>query len=67
MFHQRFIIIASYTANLAAFLTIPRFDKDLETLEDFSLQYKIRYAPVKGTQAMDYFERMAAIEKRFYE
>ncbi|KAG6445268.1 hypothetical protein O3G_MSEX003820 [Manduca sexta] len=63
----RFIIIASYTANLAAFLTVSRLDTPIESLDDLSKQYKIQYAPLNGSSAMTYFERMAAIEVRFYE
>ncbi|XP_032516645.2 ionotropic receptor 25a [Danaus plexippus] len=62
-----FIIIASYTANLAAFLTVSRLDTPIESLDDLSKQYKIQYAPLNGSAAMTYFERMANIEVRFYE
>ncbi|KAK2587124.1 hypothetical protein KPH14_002886 [Odynerus spinipes] len=62
-----FIIIASYTANLAAFLTVSRLDTPIESLDDLSKQYKVQYAPVKGSAAYTYFERMAHIEARFYE
>ncbi|XP_063599999.1 ionotropic receptor 25a-like, partial [Penaeus indicus] len=62
-----FIIIASYTANLAAFLTVSRLDTPIESLDDLSNQYKVQYAPMNGTSTMTYFERMAYIEKKFYE
>ncbi|XP_056631910.1 ionotropic receptor 25a [Diorhabda sublineata] len=62
-----FIIIASYTANLAAFLTVSRLDTPIESLDDLSKQYKIQYAPLNGSSAQTYFERMANIEARFYE
>ncbi|CAB3227099.1 unnamed protein product [Arctia plantaginis] len=62
-----FIIIASYTANLAAFLTVSRLDTPIESLDDLSKQYKIQYAPVNGSASMTYFRRMADIEERFYE
>ncbi|XP_001660418.2 ionotropic receptor 25a [Aedes aegypti] len=62
-----FIIIASYTANLAAFLTVSRLDTPVESLDDLSKQYKILYAPLNGSSAMTYFQRMADIEARFYE
>jgi glutamate receptor, ionotropic, invertebrate len=62
-----FIIIASYTANLAAFLTVSRLDQTIESLEDLAKQYKILYAPLNGSSAMTYFQRMANIEHRFYE
>ncbi|KAL0108697.1 hypothetical protein PUN28_014089 [Cardiocondyla obscurior] len=62
-----FIIIASYTANLAAFLTVSRLEIPIETLEDLSKQYKIQYAPIINSPAYIYFQRMADIEMRFYE
>ncbi|KAK4002516.1 hypothetical protein OUZ56_004340 [Daphnia magna] len=62
-----FIIIASYTANLAAFLTVSRLDSPVNSLDDLSTQYKVQYAPQNGTDVATYFERMAYIEKRFYE
>ncbi|CAL4202702.1 unnamed protein product, partial [Meganyctiphanes norvegica] len=62
-----FIIIASYTANLAAFLTVSRLDVPIESLTDLSNQYKVQYAPMNGTSTMTYFERMAYIETKFYE
>ncbi|XP_068084209.1 ionotropic receptor 25a [Anabrus simplex] len=62
-----FIIIASYTANLAAFLTVSRLDTPVESLDDLSKQYKIQYAPVRNSSAYTYFKRMSDIELRFYE
>ncbi|XP_075152081.1 ionotropic receptor 25a [Haematobia irritans] len=62
-----FIIIASYTANLAAFLTVSRLDTPVESLDDLAKQYKILYAPLNASSAMVYFERMANIEQMFYE
>ncbi|XP_065335547.1 ionotropic receptor 25a [Cloeon dipterum] len=62
-----FIIIASYTANLAAFLTVSRLDTPVESLADLAQQYKIQYAPLNGSDTMIYFLRMSGIEQRFYE
>ena len=62
-----FIIIASYTANLAAFLTVSRLDSPINSLDDLASQYKIQYAPMNGSATMTYFQRMAYIEQRFYE
>uniref|UniRef100_A0A1I8PVZ8 Ionotropic glutamate receptor C-terminal domain-containing protein n=2 Tax=Stomoxys calcitrans TaxID=35570 RepID=A0A1I8PVZ8_STOCA len=62
-----FIIIASYTANLAAFLTVSRLSTPIESLDDLAKQYKISYAPIHDSPEMIYFERMANIEHMFYE
>lgn len=61
-----FIIIASYTANLAAFLTVSRLEQPISSLDDLAAQYKIEYGPIKGSSAENYFRRMAEIEERFY-
>merc|ERR1719187_1975995 len=62
-----FIIIASYTANLAAFLTVSRLETPVESLEDLTQQYKIQYSPMNGSATATCFERMAYIEEKFYE
>lgn len=72
MFHIEFAtslikIFYSYTANLAAFLTVSRLQTPLENLDDLAKQFKILYAPINGSEAMSYFERMSEIEGRFYE
>jgi len=59
--------MASYTANLAAFLTVSRLDTPIESLDDLSKQYKVQYAPVKNSYEARYFKRMADIEETFYE
>ncbi|KAL7074304.1 hypothetical protein ACQ4LE_006231 [Meloidogyne hapla] len=61
-----FIIIASYTANLAAFLTVSRMEQTIGGLDDLAKQYKIEYAPLKGGATETYFRRMAEIEEQFY-
>ena len=62
-----FIIIASYTANLAAFLTVSRLETPVANLDDLTKQYRIEFTPINGTLAAKYFERMSYIEERFYE
>ena len=62
-----FIIIASYTANLAAFLTVSRLETPVESLDDLAKQYKIQYSPMVGSDSMIYFQRRAGIEARFYQ
>ncbi|KAI1278138.1 Glutamate receptor ionotropic, kainate 3 [Halotydeus destructor] len=62
-----FIVIAAYTANLAAFLTVSRLETTIENLDHLADQFRIRYAPQEKTSAETYFIRMAHIEKKFYE
>uniref|UniRef100_A0AC34GQT2 Uncharacterized protein n=1 Tax=Panagrolaimus sp. ES5 TaxID=591445 RepID=A0AC34GQT2_9BILA len=61
-----FIIIASYTANLAAFLTVSRLEQSINSLDDLAKQYKVEYAPIKGGATETYFRRMAQIEELLY-
>ena len=62
-----FIMIASYTANLANFLTISRMSVPIGSLDDLTSQYVINYAPIEGSQAADYFEKLVSLEEQFYE
>ena len=62
-----FIIIASYTANLAAFLTVSRLEVPIESMEQLAAQYKVQYSVIEGSGAHTYFDRMTHIENRFYE
>ena len=59
-------MIATYTANLAAFLTVSRLDTPIESLDDLAKQFKTKYAPQESTSTETYFKRMADIEEKFY-
>ena len=61
-----FIIIASYTANLAAFLTLSS-EEFINSLDDLGKQFKVQYATLNDSIGSNYFERMSYIENRFYE
>ena len=61
-----FIMIATYTANLAAFLTVSRLDQPIESLDDLAKQFKTKYAPQLSSSTQTYFRRMADIEDKFY-
>ncbi|KAL3278032.1 hypothetical protein HHI36_013373 [Cryptolaemus montrouzieri] len=62
-----FIIMASYTSNLAAFLTVSRLETPIESIDDLYKQFKLSYAPLNGSSAMIHFQRMAYIEHKFFE
>lgn len=62
-----FIFIASYTANLAAFLTVSRLNTNVDNMATLSKQYKIRYAAVENSETDAYFVEMAYIEDKYYE
>lgn len=50
------IIISSYTANLAAFLTVERMQSPIESAEDLSKQTEIRYGTVDSGSTREFFE-----------
>lgn len=50
------ILISSYTANLAAFLTMSRMGETIESAEDLAKQQKIKYGAVKGGSTMQFFK-----------
>ncbi|XP_041354754.1 glutamate receptor ionotropic, kainate 2-like isoform X2 [Gigantopelta aegis] len=50
------IMISSYTANLAAFLTVERMVKDIESAEDLAKQSKIKYGTLYGGSTMAFFQ-----------
>ncbi|PAV89574.1 hypothetical protein WR25_01791 [Diploscapter pachys] len=49
------IIISSYTAQLAAFLTVERMSTPIESTADLANQQKIKYGTLKSGSTMDFF------------
>ncbi|KAK2587125.1 hypothetical protein KPH14_002887 [Odynerus spinipes] len=62
-----FIISAAYTANLAAYQTLLRMEKHVESLSDLRRQYQIEYSAVYGSATHEYFVSMVEVEKILYE
>ena len=63
------ILIASYTANVAAYLSVERM---IVAPSDFDDLYNTRderqkYAPIRGTEAHTWFTNMKHQEETFYE
>ena len=50
------IVIASYTANLAAFLTVETLEKPIESAEDLAAQTEIKYGTLEGGSTMNFFK-----------
>ena len=50
------IMISSYTANLAAFLTIERMDNPISSAEDLAKQSQIRYGAVATGSTAEFFK-----------
>ncbi|XP_019727299.1 glutamate receptor 1-like isoform X1 [Hippocampus comes] len=59
------IIISSYTANLAAFLTVERMVSPIESAEDLAKQSEIAYGTLDGGSTKEFFRRskIAVFEK----
>ena len=51
------IMIASYTANLAAFLTVETLERPIESVEDLAAQSDIWYGAVRGGSTYSFFEK----------
>ena len=49
------IMISSYTANLAAFLTVETLQRPIESAEDLANQNEIKYGAVKGGSTAGFF------------
>lgn len=50
------IIVSSYTANLAAFLTLEKMTPPIESVDDLAAQQKILYGIVKGGSTEAFFK-----------
>jgi hypothetical protein len=55
------IIISSYTANLAAFLTVERMITPIESAEDLAEQEEIEYGTLQGGSTMTFFRVISCI------
>ena len=51
------IMIASYTANLAAFLTVETLERPIESVEDLANQNEIWYGAVNGGSTSKFFQK----------
>ncbi len=49
------ILISSYTANLAAFLTVQRMVSPIESAEDLAKQIDIQYGTLEGGSTKEFF------------
>lgn len=50
------ILISSYTANLAAFLTVENVVSPIESAEDLARQSKIKYGTTEGGSTLEFFK-----------
>ena len=60
------LMLATFTANLAAFLTVERMQTTVASLEELARQSKINYTVVANSSYMEYFRNMANAEEDLY-
>uniref|UniRef100_A0A5K3F9E2 Glutamate receptor n=1 Tax=Mesocestoides corti TaxID=53468 RepID=A0A5K3F9E2_MESCO len=51
------IIVSSYTANLAAYLTVERMTNPIKSYEDLARQSKVKYGIIKSGSTRNFFEK----------
>lgn len=60
------IIISSYTANLAAFLTVERMESPIDSADDLAKQTKIPYGVVEDGATMTFFKVLQLNLRSFF-
>ena len=60
------LMLATFTANLAAFLTVERMQTTVAGLEELAQQSKINYTVVENSPYYEYFKNMASAEEDLY-
>lgn len=61
------LMLATFTANLAAFLTVERMQSPVQSLDQLSRQSRINYTVVKNSDTHQYFRNMKNAEDKLYE
>jgi len=60
------LMLATFTANLAAFLTVERMQTPVQSLEQLARQSRINYTVVKESDTHQYFINMKFAEDTLY-
>ncbi|XP_004536655.1 glutamate [NMDA] receptor subunit 1 [Ceratitis capitata] len=60
------LMLATFTANLAAFLTVERMQTPVQSLEQLARQSRINYTVVEGSSTHQYFINMKFAEDTLY-
>ncbi|XP_066907867.1 ionotropic receptor 25a [Halyomorpha halys] len=61
------LMLATFTANLAAFLTVERMQSPVQSLKHLARQSRINYTVVKDSDAHNYFRNMKFAEETLYK
>lgn len=60
------IIISSYTANLAAFLTVERMVTPINSADDLAKQTEVEYGTLESSSTQDFF-RVSRVHRVYYQ
>ncbi|KAK4296128.1 hypothetical protein Pmani_031354 [Petrolisthes manimaculis] len=60
------LMLATFTANLAAFLTVERMQSQIQSLEALARQAKINFTTTSSTSVYEYFDNMAKAEEELF-
>jgi len=60
------LMLATFTANLAAFLTVERMQTTVQSLEELARQSRINYTTTNNSPYLEYFKNMAGAEDELY-
>ncbi|XP_037085885.1 LOW QUALITY PROTEIN: ionotropic receptor 25a-like [Pollicipes pollicipes] len=60
------LMLATFTANLAAFLTVERMQTTVKSLEELARQSRIEYTVVANSSILEYFQNMATAEEELF-
>ncbi|XP_075214966.1 ionotropic receptor 25a-like [Lycorma delicatula] len=60
------LMLATFTANLAAFLTVERMQSPVQSLDQLARQSRINYTVVENSDAQKYFQNMKNAEDTLY-
>jgi hypothetical protein len=60
------IMVSSYTANLAAFLTAVKMEDSINDVEDLAKQTKISYGAVKDGATYSFFKVSIQLKRKIY-
>ncbi|XP_054005228.1 ionotropic receptor 25a-like [Hylaeus anthracinus] len=62
-----FVIVAAYTANLAADETLERLERSIDSMDDLTKQYRVRYSTLANSSTFRYFHGMKEAEDMLYQ
>ncbi|XP_014227924.1 ionotropic receptor 25a [Trichogramma pretiosum] len=61
------LMLATFTANLAAFLTVERMQSPVQSLEQLARQSRINYTVLDNSTIHQYFKNMKSAEEKLYQ